>query len=136
MCGIAGIVDWSGARPENRLLKAMTDRIAHRGPDGEGHFSHANVGFGHRRLSIIDVAAGKQPMCNEDGTVWITFNGEIYNYQELRRELVAAGHVFTTQSDTEVIVHGFEQWGDGLLPRLRGMFSFVLYDQETSELLL
>jgi asparagine synthase (glutamine-hydrolysing) len=135
MCGIAGIVDWSGATPELRLLKAMTDSIAHRGPDGEGHFAHANVGFGHRRLSIIDVAAGKQPMANEDATVWITFNGEIYNYQDLRRELIAAGHTFTTNSDTEVIVHGFEQWGDAIVPKLRGMFSFALYDQKTGDVL-
>jgi asparagine synthase (glutamine-hydrolysing) len=136
MCGIAGIVDWTGARPQESLLKAMTDSIAHRGPDGEGHFAHANLGFGHRRLSIIDVAAGKQPMSNEDGTVWITFNGEIYNYQELRRELVSAGHTFTTHSDTEVIVHGFEEWGDSLLPRLRGMFAFAVYDQKTGEVLI
>jgi asparagine synthase (glutamine-hydrolysing) len=136
MCGIAGIVEWSGARPEQRLLQAMTDRIRHRGPDGEGHYAFGNLGFGHRRLSIIDVAAGKQPMCNEDGTVWITFNGEIYNYQELRRELLARGHRFTTQSDTEVIVHGFEEWGEKLVPRLRGMFAFAVFNQTTGELLL
>jgi asparagine synthase (glutamine-hydrolysing) len=136
MCGIAGIVDWSGDRPQQGLLKAMTDSIAHRGPDGDGHYAHANVGFGHRRLSIIDIGGGHQPMSNEDSTVWITFNGEIYNYQDLRRELVAAGHAFQTHSDTEVIVHGFEEWGDALVAKLRGMFAFAVYDQKTGEMLI
>jgi asparagine synthase (glutamine-hydrolysing) len=114
----------------------MTDRMQHRGPDGEGHYIHQNVALGHRRLSIIDVATGKQPMGNEDGTVSVTFNGEIYNFKELRDQLIAAGHTFRTCADTEVLVHGYEQWGTGLLTRLRGMFAFAVFSEPTGELML
>ena len=119
----------------------MTDMLRHRGPDGRGtHYQTyadgSGVGLGHRRLSIIDLEGGKQPLCNEDGTVWVTFNGEIYNYQDVRRELIAAGHVFRTDSDTEVIAHGYEQWGDECLSRFRGMFAFAVWDERNHRLLL
>lgn len=106
----------------------MTRALAHRGPDGEGFFIRDGVALGHRRLAIIDLEGGRQPLSNEDGSVWITFNGEIYNYRELRTQLETAGHRFATHSDTEVIVHGYEQWGAALANRLRGMFAFAVAD--------
>jgi asparagine synthase (glutamine-hydrolysing) len=128
MCGIAGILRW-GKRPEDgREIEAMTRAVAHRGPDGEGFFRRDGIALGHRRLSIIDLEGGKQPMSNEDGQVWVTFNGEIYNYRELRAELEAAGHRFSTRSDTEVLVHAWEQWHEQCLGRLRGMFAFAIAD--------
>lgn len=114
----------------------MRDVLRHRGPDGEGVHCAAGVGLGHRRLSIIDVAGGAQPLANEDGTVWITFNGEIYNYPELRRQLLAAGHVFRTASDTEVLVHGYEEWGDAVVVHLNGMFAFALHDMRHGRVVL
>jgi asparagine synthase (glutamine-hydrolysing) len=106
VCGIAGIVYFDGRKAETTLLKRMTDAIAHRGPDGEGHLLSGPVGLGHRRLSIIDLSAsGHQPMSNEDGSVWITYNGEIYNFRELRKELEEEGHVFRSRTDTEVVKH-------------------------------
>lgn len=136
MCGIAGFVNWDRRPASGALLTAMTRRLAHRGPDGEGHHVWRHIGLGHRRLSIIDVNAGAQPMSNEDGSVWVTFNGEIYNFLELRAELEGHGHVFRTRSDTEVIAHGYEQWGDGVVPRLRGIFAFGALDQRQGRLLL
>jgi asparagine synthase (glutamine-hydrolysing) len=132
MCGIAGCFSFdspSGAA-ELALVSELSNRQHHRGPDAEGIFQHGSVTLAHRRLAIIDLSdSGKQPMCNEDGTVWVTFNGEIYNYRELRSELGQFGHVFRSQSDTEVLLHGYEQWGmESLLSRLRGMFAFGLYD--------
>ncbi len=142
MCGIAGAV-WlsSEQRLEPAKLDQMTDMLRHRGPDGRGTHYQAypdgsGVGLGHRRLSIIDLEGGKQPLCNEDGTVWVTFNGEIYNYGEVRQELIAAGHLFRTDSDTEVIVHGYEQWGDECLARFRGMFAFAVWDERNRRALL
>lgn len=129
MCGIVGIFERRSGVPLPRLLDAMTDRLAHRGPDGRGTYIHENVGFGHRRLSIIGVSDGAQPMSNEDGTVWVTFNGEIYNYLALKAELEGLGHVFRTHSDTEILVHGYEAWGTKLPERLRGIFAFALHDQ-------
>ena len=114
----------------------MTGTLAHRGPDGEDFFFDDQVALGHRRLSIIDIAAGTQPMSNEDGTVWTIFNGEIYNHRDLRTELSSKGHRFRTQCDTEVIVHAFEEYGAGCVERLAGMFAFAVYDQRTGELLL
>ena len=114
----------------------MTDRLAHRGPDGEGHHLSGNAAIGHRRLSIIDVSTGAQPMSNEDNTIWVTFNGEIYNFADLRLELQRLGHVFRTHSDTEAIVHGYEQWGDDVVTRLRGIFAFGLLDERRRRLLL
>ena len=116
MCGIAGFV---GARADmQEILQKMTDRIAHRGPDGEGHYIDGPVALGHRRLSIIDLEGGRQPMFNEDGSLAVVFTGEIYNFQPLREELIAAGHTFATRCDTEVLLHGYEQWGRELLTRL------------------
>ncbi|HAK71303.1 MAG TPA: asparagine synthetase B, partial [Bifidobacterium sp.] len=134
MCGIAGFVNDMPIDVKCPVLKRMTDIIAHRGPDDEGHYIDEHAALGHRRLSIIDLGGGKQPIYNEDGSLVITFNGEIYNYQPLREELVAAGHTFTTKSDTEVLLHGYEQWGVDLLQKIRGMFTFVIWDKNRREL--
>lgn len=136
MCGIAGIVGKQMRHQREAAVRRMTQRIAHRGPDGEGFTDHRKFSLGHRRLSIIDLADGHQPLANEDETIWLTFNGEIYNYQELRKELLAAGHVFRTKSDSEVIVHAYEQWGPECVERFRGMFAFGLVDTNTNRLLL
>ncbi|MEM9250778.1 MAG: asparagine synthase (glutamine-hydrolyzing) [Planctomycetota bacterium] len=137
MCGIAGVIDRS---LESEKLRAqaqrLTEAVAHRGPDGHGLLVRDGVALGHRRLAIIDVAGGAQPMGNEDGQVQVSFNGEVYNFDELRRELIALGHRFVTQSDTEVIVHGYEQWGTGVVNRLRGMFAFAIADFTKQRLLL
>jgi asparagine synthase (glutamine-hydrolysing) len=110
MCGITGIFDRTGNPVNRQLLKAMTASIGHRGPDGEGLYIDHEIGLGHRRLSIIDLGGGAQPLANEDLTLQIVFNGEIYNFIELRKELAGFGHQFRTRSDTEVIVHAYEQW--------------------------
>jgi asparagine synthase (glutamine-hydrolysing) len=128
MCGIAGIISHGRVIEDDAPIHRMTAAIAHRGPDGDGHYVRENVALGHRRLAIIDPAAGKQPMANEDETVWVTFNGEIYNFAELRRQLEGYGHRFKTRCDTEVIVHAFEQWGDECVRRFRGMFAFCVVD--------
>ncbi|HEU5051309.1 MAG TPA: asparagine synthase (glutamine-hydrolyzing) [Gemmatimonadales bacterium] len=133
MCGIAGYAGWPG---DERLLRGMCDAIRHRGPDDEGLRADATVGLGMRRLSIIDVAGGHQPIANEDGTAHIVFNGEIYNHHELRRELERAGHRFTTASDTETILHGYEEFGDDVATRLRGMFAFAIWDGRRERLLI
>ena len=134
MCGIVGFV---GARADmEEVLQAMMDRIVHRGPDGAGRFVDGQVALGHRRLSIIDLEGGKQPMFNEDGSLVVVFNGEVYNFQELREQLLAAGHVFATRSDTEVLLHGYEEWGKEMLDRLRGMFTFALWDSRAKTLLV
>jgi asparagine synthase (glutamine-hydrolysing) len=113
MCGIAGIFDGKGARPIDRAAIArMSQALLHRGPDGDGLHVASGIALAHRRLSIIDLAGGKQPLFNEDGTVVITYNGEIYNFQALAAELTRAGHRFRTHSDTEVVVHGWEEWGE------------------------
>ena len=114
----------------------MNDSQAHRGPDGEGLHLEPGVGLGHRRLSIIDIATGQQPLYNEDGSVVVVFNGEIYNYQELIPELQALGHMFHTRSDTEVIVHAWEAWGERCVDRFRGMFAFALYDRNRETLFI
>lgn len=133
MCGIVGLVK-KGVNEE--MVKKMSDRIAHRGPDGEGVYINNNVGFGHRRLSIVDLSLGNQPMYNEDGKVVTVFNGEIYNYQELKEELISLGHTFKTNCDTEVLVHGYEEWKSDLPKYLRGMFAFAIHDQNTNEVFL
>jgi asparagine synthase (glutamine-hydrolysing) len=135
MCGIAGILHLNHQPMELATVKAMTDAIAHRGPDAQSQWADGVVGLGHRRLAIIDLSDdGIQPMTNEDGTVWITFNGEIYNFAEIRAELVARGHRFRSHSDTEVIIHGYEEWGRDCLKRLNGMFAFALWDKTRQEL--
>ena len=137
MCGIAGIFDTRERRPIDRpLLERMTTALAHRGPDGAGFHAAAGVGLGHRRLAIIDLSGGDQPMFNEDGSIAIVFNGEIYNYQELCRELTDRGHRFRSHSDTEVIVHAWEEWGDACVERLRGMFAFAIHDERTGTLFI
>ncbi len=132
MCGFTGFTN-----PQNdsaQILKKMTDRIIHRGPDGEGHYTDNDIALGHRRLSIIDIDLGAQPVFNEDRSMILVFNGEIYNYMELRKELISEGHVFKTNSDTEVLVHGYEEYGEDLLTKLRGMFAFVIWDRNKKEL--
>ena len=137
MCGICGIVTLSGAQQFDRsALSAMGDAIIHRGPDDEGAYADDALLLGMRRLSIIDVAGGHQPLANEDGTVQVVFNGEIYNFAEVRAELVARGHRFRTNSDTEVIVHGYEEWGERSPERFRGMFVFAIWDTPRRRLLL
>jgi asparagine synthase (glutamine-hydrolysing) len=137
MCGIAGVIFSNSARvPEAEDLRAMGAALAHRGPDGEGIRAEAGVGLVHRRLSIIDLAGGRQPLGNEDGTVQTVFNGEIYNYQELRNELEASGHRFRTNSDTEVLVHLYEECGDRMVERLRGMFAFAIWDRRRRRMML
>jgi asparagine synthase (glutamine-hydrolysing) len=137
MCGICGKLNFDRNRPvDAKLIHSMMDRIRHRGPDGAGHYVSGPVGLGHRRLSIIDLSTGDQPMTNEDGSVWVVFNGEIYNFKELRRELEQRGHRFRSTSDTEVIVHMYEEMGDACISRFRGMFAFALWDDRRQRLLL
>ena len=134
MCGFTGFSTADTSFDHQAVIKAMSDAIAHRGPDSEGLFSDERVSLGFRRLSIIDLENGAQPMYNEDGSLVLCFNGEIYNHGELRAELKAAGHIFRNRADSEVLLHGYEEWGEGLLNRLRGMFAFVIYDRKTGGL--
>ena len=132
MCGIAGF-SWQ----DGRLVERMNQVISHRGPDQHGVYTDESVSLGHRRLSIIDLSAdGRQPMTNEDGSVWVTYNGEIYNFQELREQLRAKGHVFRSRTDTEVIVHAYEEYGPNCVQWFNGMFAFALWDRPRSELIL
>ena len=126
MCGICGTFDLTGEPASRPLLDRMTNALRHRGPDGDGQWIDGEAALGHRRLSIIDVDGGAQPIGNEDGTLQVVFNGEIYNFVELRTELKALGHQFKTKSDTEVIVHAYEQWGHDCVKRFNGMFAFAL----------
>lgn len=132
MCGIVGFIDKE--KNKDKIIKKMADRIIHRGPDGEGYYTDINVALGHRRLSIIDINAGKQPMYNEDENIVIVFNGEIYNYKALMNELKKKKHKFTTKCDTEVLVHGYEEWGSDLPNKLRGMFAFAIWDKKNETL--
>jgi asparagine synthase (glutamine-hydrolysing) len=135
MCGIAGIMKFGGeARADVVALRRMCDVIAHRGPDDDGFYTDGPVGIGMRRLSIIDVAGGHQPISNETGTIWIVFNGEIYNHSELRKDLEARGHRYRTNSDTETIVHLYEEYGRDCVNHLRGMFAFAIWDREKRSL--
>ena len=136
MCGIAGIVRWDGRPVLEDEVRAMCRAMVHRGPDEEGVYLGAGVGLGMRRLSIIDLEGGQQPISNEDGSIWVVFNGEIYNHRELRRQLTRDGHTFRTASDTETIVHLYEDLGARAVERLRGMFAFALWDSRRRRLLL
>src|SRR5437773_2039718 len=136
MCGIVGIFERRAPFTERALLDRLTDRLTHRGPDARGTYVHEGAAFGHRRLSIIGVGDGIQPMSNEDGTVWVTYNGEIYNYLALKNALEALGHTFKTHSDTEVLVHGWEAWGEGLVHKLRGIYAFAIHDQRARAVFL
>ena len=137
MCGIAGYFQLEGTRPPDRdLVTRMISLIRHRGPDEFGAFLDDKCVLGHARLSIIDLSTGQQPLCNEDETVWIAFNGEIYNYIELRPILESFGHKFRTNSDTEVITHAYEQWGRDCLERFNGQFSFAIYDSKKQSLFI
>ena len=133
MCGFVGFT----GHPENaeKILSAMAEKIRHRGPDADGSYFDDDIALGHRRLSIIDLTEqGTQPMFNEDGSLVLVFNGEIYNYQTLREDLKAAGHTFRTETDSEVLLHGYEEYGEALLPKLRGMFAFVIWDKKAKKL--
>lgn len=132
MCGIVGFI--SNKKNKDKDLDKMLNRIIHRGPDGEGKYIDENIALGHRRLSIIDIDGGGQPIYNEDGNLVIVFNGEIYNYKELKDDLINCGHVFKTNTDTEVIIHGFEEYGEDIVTKLRGMFAFVIWNKNNNEL--
>src|SRR5262245_56300529 len=136
MCGISGIFGMDGALHPDALaaVRGMNAALAHRGPDGEGFFENATVSLGHRRLAIIDPAGGRQPMTNEDESCWIAFNGEIYNHRDLRPVLESRGHRFRTCSDTETILHAYEEFGPSCVERLEGMFAFAIYDLRRQEL--
>src|SRR5262245_3235190 len=128
MCGICGVLSLTDDEPSIDVVRRMAGSLAHRGPDGDGFFSDGAVALGHRRLSIIDLATGDQPIFNEDRSVAIVFNGEIYNYRELREDLIRKGHSFRTAGDTEVIVHLYEEMGIDCVRELNGMFAFALWD--------
>src|SRR6476661_6132737 len=137
MCGIAGFVAVDGLDQDaaSRATR-MRDIITHRGPDEAGLHCDSHAALAHRRLSIVDLSSGQQPLANEDGSVWVIFNGEIYNHQDVRKELEARGHIYRTKSDTETIVHAYEQWGDACVERFRGMFAFAIWDAPKKRLLL
>ena len=137
MCGIAGIYNFATEKTvDSLLIKKMCSELVHRGPDDEGIYCKDNIGLGHRRLSIIDLGGGHQPMANEDGSVWIVFNGEIYNFQELKEELLLKGHSFKTHCDTETIIHLYEEEGEECVRKLRGMFAFAIWDEKKKKLFL
>jgi asparagine synthase (glutamine-hydrolysing) len=137
VCGIAGFASNPGTgAPDLSVLRSMCNTILHRGPNDEGTYLNDRVGLGMRRLSIIDLAGGNQPIANEDGTVLTVFNGEIYNFRTLRASLERSGHRFQTRSDTEVIVHGYEEWGDDFPTRLNGMFGIAVYDSVRQRVIL
>src|SRR3990170_3798005 len=137
MCGIAGLVQLDGSTPDEWILDRMHRVMAHRGPDGVGRYLDGPVGLAHRRLSIIDLSdAAAQPMANEDDNVLLIYNGEIYNFPELRTELESAGHVFRSRTDSEVLIHGYEEWGDEVVARANGMFAFALWDRRRQRLIL
>ena len=137
MCGIAGILHLNGKPMDIEVLQPMTDAIAHRGPDGEGQWAKGHVGLGHRRLAILDLSeAGRQPMSTSDGRYTITYNGEVYNFQELRRELEKLGHQFRSHTDTEVILCAYTEWREKALDRFNGMFALAIWDKKRRELFL
>ena len=129
MCGFCGFSDKIKTNEKKKIIKEMADRIIHRGPDSDGYYVDDKIAMGFRRLSIIDLKGGDQPLYNEDESVVVMFNGEIYNFQELRKVLIDKGHDFKTNSDTEVIVHGYEEYGTDIFNKLRGMFGIIIYDK-------
>jgi asparagine synthase (glutamine-hydrolysing) len=135
MCGIAGFYLLNQPGSES-VLREMCDRIRHRGPDDAGYHLDGGAGIGMRRLSIIDLTTGHQPIANEDDSVWVVFNGEIYNFQELRQDLISRGHRFRTNSDTETLIHLYEQDGPAGIEKLRGMFAFAIWDSRNKRLLI
>ena len=137
MCGITGLVNTQGIDISPSLLKVMTQAIEHRGPDGEGNWANKNVGLGHRRLSILDLSDNaKQPMASSDGSLILSYNGEIYNFQELRSELQQFGYKFSSSSDTEVLLYAFHKWGVNSFLKLNGMFALCIYDKSANKLFL
>src|SRR3954447_19066050 len=137
MCGIAGIVAADALHPDERdRAVLMRDVLTHRGPDGAGLHCDGIAVLAHRRLSIVDLAGGHQPLANENGSIWVTFNGEIYNHAAVRPDLERAGHRYKTRSDTETIIHAYEEWGDDCVHRFRGMFAFGIWDAPRRRLLL
>jgi len=135
MCGICGIHDPEGNIDQD-LIKRMSEVLTHRGPDDEGYHFEDRIGLGFKRLSIIDLDTGNQPMANEDESIWIVHNGEIYNFHSLRKQLEEKGHEFKTRSDTEVIIHGYEEWGEEVVHKLNGMFAFALWDAKNEKLFM
>ena len=137
MCGICGIVNFNRNDTINpEILVEMRDVMIHRGPDDEGLYINQNVGFGFRRLSIVDISSGHQPMCNEDGDIWIVFNGEIYNHSIIRKELLSKGHIYKTKSDTETIIHLYEEEGIDGFKKMNGMFGIAIWDNKQKQLIL
>ena len=136
MCGIAGIFNLDGAPVDLALLQDMLGMLAHRGPDDSGIHAESGIGLAHARLSILDLAGGHQPMCNKDSSLWITFNGEIFNYLELKKDLLARGHTFATRSDTEVILHLYEEKGEDCVQYLNGQWAFAIWDNQRRRLFL
>ena len=136
MCGICGVIHFDGKPVGRELLAGMNERLRHRGPDGDGYFIDGAVGLAMRRLKIIDIAGSDQPLTNEDGSIQVIFNGEIYNYRELRRGLEARGHRFKTDGDGETIAHLYEEYGGGALKHLRGMFALAIWDSQIGRLVL
>ena len=134
MCGFVGFIGGGDTQRDQGVLQSMTDAIRHRGPDDADYYADGEISLGFRRLSIIDLEGGRQPILNEDGTKVLMFNGEIYNYRPLREELLQKGHKFTTKTDSEVLLHGYEEYGPDLLNKLRGMFAFIIWDKEKKEL--
>src|SRR5580658_5477248 len=134
MCGIAGFVTSRPGDPQSTIAERMTTVLEHRGPDAFGYHHDAWAHLGHRRLSIVDLATGQQPMTNEDGSLWIVYNGEIFNHAALRPELERAGHRYASSSDTETVLHAFEQFGPDCLARFRGMFAFALWNRSNRSL--
>ena len=132
MCGFVGFTN--NINDASIIIDEMTDKIAHRGPDSSGKYVDGKIALGFRRLSIIDLSQGDQPLFNEDKSIVLVFNGEIYNFQSLRDELIKSGHVFTTRTDSEVLIHGYEQWGKAMLNKLRGMFAFIIWDKKKNEI--
>ncbi|MBT6029457.1 MAG: asparagine synthase (glutamine-hydrolyzing) [Crocinitomicaceae bacterium] len=135
MCGIVGLIN-KNKDAQKEVITAMSSRVIHRGPDGHGLHLYKQFGIAHRRLSFIDVEGGAQPLCNEDGSIWISYNGELYNFQDLRLELEKLGHIFKTKSDTEVIIHAYEEWGTDCPKRFQGMFAFVILDQNKEQVFI